>query len=275
MIGLFPVDDIGPWSELKLEIVRDYATRYSQILTGSHGLEHIYIDAFAGTGVHLSRSTGALIPGSPINALRVEPPFREYHLIDVVGDRVAALRARIGTERSDVHVHEGDCNEILLKQILPSVTRQRGRRALCLLDPYGLHLKWEVIRLAGQLQTVEIFLNFPTMDMNRNALWRNPEKVPPAERARMTTFWGDESWRSVAYDTRGSLFGYEEKSDNETIAEAFRHRLVEVAGFAHVPAPLAMRMSTRATLYYLFFATSHSKGAQIVNGMFAKHRRSA
>ena len=51
-------------------------------------------------------------------------------------------------------------------------------RALCLLDPYGLHLDWDVIQQAGQSEAVDMFLNFPVMDMNRNAIWRNPEKVP-------------------------------------------------------------------------------------------------
>ena len=40
----------------------------------------------------------------------------------------------------------------------------------CLLDPYGLHLDWEVMRTAGELGTIDMFLNFPIMDMNRNAL---------------------------------------------------------------------------------------------------------
>jgi len=73
-------DEIGAWSEIKLEIVRKYATAYSAILTGVPGLRHIYVDAFAGSGVHISRDTGDFVPGSPLNALRVEPPFREYHL---------------------------------------------------------------------------------------------------------------------------------------------------------------------------------------------------
>ena len=44
-----------------------------------------------------------------------------------------------------------------------------------MLDPYGLHLDWEVIETAGKMRSIEIFLNFPIMDMNRNALWRNPD----------------------------------------------------------------------------------------------------
>jgi three-Cys-motif partner protein len=68
-------DEIGYWSEIKLEIVRDYAAAYSRILS-SRKLPHIYIDAFAGAGQHVSKKTGEFIPGSPINALNVEPPFR-------------------------------------------------------------------------------------------------------------------------------------------------------------------------------------------------------
>jgi three-Cys-motif partner protein len=123
---------------------------------------------------------------------------------------------------------------------------------------------------AGQLGTVDMFLNFPVMDMNRNALWRNPEKVLPEQARRMTRFWGDESWKQVAYSTTGNLFGEPEKESNETIAEAFRQRLVKVAGFKRVPKPLPMRNS-RAVVYYLFFASQVGVAEDIVNDIFTKH----
>ena len=40
------------------------------------------------------------------------------------------------------------------------------RRALCLLDPYNINLKWEVIETAGKMGSVEVFLNFMIMDIN-------------------------------------------------------------------------------------------------------------
>jgi three-Cys-motif partner protein len=61
-------DEIGYWSEIKLEIVRDYASAYSRILN-SKNLPHVYIDAFAGAGQHISKNTGEFVPGSPLNAL--------------------------------------------------------------------------------------------------------------------------------------------------------------------------------------------------------------
>ena len=71
-------DEIGYWSEIKLDIVKDYASAYSRILAAQTkpALHHVYVDAFAGAGVHISKVTGNYIPGSPINALLVHPPCR-------------------------------------------------------------------------------------------------------------------------------------------------------------------------------------------------------
>ena len=95
------IDEVGYWSELKLEIIKKYAAAYSTILTAqTASLEHHYIDAFAGAGVHIAKRTGEFIPGSPLNALNVHPPFKHHHLIDLDGDRVENLR-KIAAERPD------------------------------------------------------------------------------------------------------------------------------------------------------------------------------
>jgi len=262
-------DEIGYWSEIKLEIVRDYASAYSRILSANN-LRHVYIDAFAGAGQHISKNTGEFVLGSPLNALNVRPPFKEYHFVDLNADKVEFLRSLVGS-RSDVLIYEGDCNEVLLRQILPTLEYTSYRRALCLLDPYGLDLSWQVIFQAGQLGTVDMFLNFPVMGMNRGALWRNPDRVSTEQAARMTRFWGDESWRQIAYSTSGHLFGEPEKESNEVIVEAFQKRLANVAGFRRVPKPLPMRNSTGATVYYLFFASQVEVAEDIVRDIFTKH----
>jgi len=266
-------DEVGYWSEVKLEIVRSYAAEYSKILTARKDppFYHVYIDAFAGPGVNISKKTGEFIPGSPLNALNIDPPFREFFLIDIDQRKIDALIARVG-DRPDVHIYQGDCNPILKDKIFPQVRFEDYRRGLCLLDPYKLNLDWEVMKTAGEIGTIDMFLNFPVMDMNRNALWRNPEKVGPNGIDRMNAFWGDESWRDVVYSTDGNLFGWEEKEDNETVAEGFRKRLVEVAGFKHVPAPIPMRNSNNATVYYLFFASQKPVASGIVTYIFDKYR---
>ncbi|UVT16284.1 MAG: three-Cys-motif partner protein TcmP [Nitrospira sp.] len=268
------LDEIGPWSEVKLDIVREYAQAYSQILAAqkSPRLHHVYIDAFAGAGVHLSRSTKEFVPGSPLNALNVDPSFAEYHFIDINQARVGSLQ-QVARQRRNVFVYEGDCNQVLLEKVFPKVQFKDYRRGLCLLDPYGLHLDWQVIYTAGQMKSVEIFLNFPIMDMNMNVLKRDSESVPSEQVERMTRFWGDESWKLAGYSTTGNLFGYEEKTDNEDVTNAFRERLLSVAGFKHVSKPLAMRNSRDAVVYYLFFASPKPVALEIVRDIFKKHER--
>lgn len=266
-------DEIGNWSEVKLDIVKEYAAAYSRILSArkSPSLNHIYIDAFAGAGIHISKSTGEFIPGSPLNALLIEPPFKEYHLIDLDSKKVDSLR-RIAAPYKNVTVHEGDCNELLLKKVFPNAKFSDYKRALCLIDPYGLHLNWEVMYTAGKMKSIEIFLNFPIMDMNMNVLKKDPEKVDFQQASRMTAFWGDESWRQAAYSTTGNLFGMEEKENNDAVAEAFRQRLKKIAGFEHVPKPIPMRNKKGATVYYIFFASQKPVAADIVRAIFNKYR---
>lgn len=172
------LDEIGYWSELKLEIVRKYAAAYSTILARKAFVRaHVYIDAFAGAGVHLSKATG------------------------------------------------------------------------------------------------EVFYNFMIMDANMNVFVRNPDRVSTDQAGRMDDVWGDNTWRTVAYRPVPSLFGdVEEKVSNEDIAEAFRQRLQNVAGFAYVPSPLPMRNSRGATVCYLYFASPDKTGGKIVTQIFDKYR---
>lgn len=265
-------DFIGYWSEIKLDIIREYAGKYSTILAAQQHppLYHIYIDAFAGSGVHLSKTTNEMVLGSPLNALSIEPPFREYHLIDLDGDKIDLLMKRIGS-RPDVHSYTGDCNQILLTDVFPKVRYEDYRRGLCLLDPYGLHLNWEVIKKAGEMRSIEILLNFPIMDINRNALWKNPDRVSKSGIGRMNAFWGDDSWRSIAY-SNWNLFGEPEKEDNAIIVNAYRERLKEVAEFSYVPEPIPMRNTKGAEVYYLFFASHKAVAAHIIRYIFDKYR---
>lgn len=52
-------DQIGYWSEVKLDIVRGYAQAYSQILAAHRlpnggSLRHVYVDGFVRSGARLS-----------------------------------------------------------------------------------------------------------------------------------------------------------------------------------------------------------------------------
>lgn len=263
-------DEIGYWSEIKLEIIQEYASAYSRILATQKQppFHHVYIEGFAGAGVHLSKASQQFVPGSPLNALHVQPPFLEYHLIDIKPERIDQLRNLIG-DRSDVFLYQGDCNKILTEQVFPKVKFEKYQRGLCILDPYRMNLDWKVILAAGRSAALDIFVNFPVMDINRNALRRDPENVTTLQRDRMTAVWGDASWQKIAYGK--DLFGNPDKQSNQILEEAFRKRLKEVAGFARVPKPIPMRNSKGAIVYYLFFASQKNTAEHIVLDIFEKY----
>jgi three-Cys-motif partner protein len=266
------LDEIGYWSEVKLDIVRKYAKAYSTIMAKQPSIRrHIYIDAFAGAGQHISKSTGDFVPGSPLNALGIKPPFKELHLIDLDGKKIGELR-KLTADDKRVTVYRGDCNEVLLREVFPRCRYADYHRALCLLDPYGLSVNWEVLRTAGEMNSIEVFYNFMIMDANMNVFWRDPSKVDPDQAARMDAVWGGD-WRSAAYQKTQDLFGeVEQKTSNEEIAQAFRSRLKTVAGFKYVPDPVPMRNSKGAIIYYLFFASPNKIGESIVRDIFTTYR---
>jgi len=267
-------DEIGFWSEMKLDIIREYASAYSKIMANQTHPElyHIYIDAFAGSGKHISKRTGGFVEGSPKIALAIEPPFKEYHFIDIKSEKIIELR-KLAAHRTGTYVYEGDCNPILLNHVFPRVKYENYRRALCLFDPYGLHLNWEVIQTAGHMNSIDMILNFPVLGINRNVLWRQPKNVDRALIERMNAYWGDESWRKSAYNTQGNFFGWPVKEPNETIALAFQERLREIAKFRHVPKPLPMRNSKGAIVYYLFFASQKEVAHNVMKDIFDKYQR--
>jgi three-Cys-motif partner protein len=266
------LDVVGHWTEIKLQILQDYAVSYAQILQNQRFIKHVaYIDGFAGAGEHISKKSGKLIAGSPARALEIRPQFSHYHFVEMDAARAKRLQG-MGDEKN-VTVYQGDCNEVLLKEIFPQCRYEDYRRALCLLDPYDLNPNWEVVKKAGEMRSIEIFLNFMIMDANMNILKKNPDAVAPDQASRMTKFWGDDSWRTFAYKTEQGLFGpMEEKNPNESIISAYRERLKKVAGFKYVPEPLPMCNSTGAVVYYLFFASHNSTGNRIAEHIFKKYR---
>lgn len=265
------LDEVGLWTEIKLRIIRDYSSAYSRILKKQTIIRHFaYIDGFAGAGQHISKTTGDLIDGSPVIALSHE--FSHYHFVDLDGKRAANLR-HIAAGRDDVSVYEGDCSSVLLEQVFPECRFEDYRRALCLLDPYDLNPKWEVVQTAGVMKSIELFIIFMIMHANRTVLLRGSLKsVSETEIAKMTAFWGDESWRDVAYRKRQGLFEeILEKTRNEDMAAAYRKRLRKVAGFEFVPEPLPMKNSRGAVVYYLYFASQNETGYKVAKGVLDKY----
>ena len=268
------LDHVGIWSEIKLEIIKKYANAYTSIMKKQSWCKgYVYIDAFAGAGKHISRRTGEQIPGSPLNALDVKPPFTEDHFIDLDQDRADVFKL-IAKENPGVHAYHDDCNDVLVNKIFPKLTYDSFKRALCILDPYGLQLNWETIKAAAELKTIDIFINFPIMDINRNVLFEDFAKAKPEDIERMNAFWGDDSWKQLLYREQVTLFGETQRirvEDYHALAKEFCRRLKKV-GFQYVPEPILMTNGKNGPLYYLCFASQKNAANDIARDIFKKHK---
>ncbi|MBU4563259.1 MAG: three-Cys-motif partner protein TcmP [Desulfarculus sp.] len=267
-------DQIGDWSQVKLEIIKEYAEFYTGLLN-KFKLFHVYIDAFAGGGKHVLRETGEVISGSPENALKLEPRFKEYHFIDLNPQKIESLKS-ISRNYNNVHIYHNDCNKVLLDEIFPELKYEKYMRALCILDPYGIDIDWSVLREAGKKGIIDVFINFSIMDMNRNVLRDVLEKSDQKQIDRFNKFWGDTSWQKMAYTGQGNLFAGEDRiktADNQAIVEAYRTRLKEVAGFKYVATPVPMVNKIDKVVYYLLFASQKQVANKLATHLFKKHHK--
>ena len=129
----FKFDEIGYWSELKLEIIEKYGAAYTAVFANFLNLKKYYIDGFSGAGVHVVKRTRQEIEGSPKRALNVTPPFDGFHFIDLNPAKTGHLE-QLCEGRENVWMHTDDANK-RLKMLLPTFKYENYKRALCLLDP--------------------------------------------------------------------------------------------------------------------------------------------
>ncbi len=125
------------------------------------------------------------------------------------------------------------------------------------------------------MKTVDIFINFPIMDINRNVLFADFDKAEPEDIARMNDFWGDESWKDLLYKEQKTLFGETQHIRIEsyhTLAKEFGKRLKK-AGFKSVQEPVLMTNIKNGPLYYLYFASQKDVANKIIKDIFSKYKK--
>ncbi len=201
----------------------------------------------------------------------MQPPFHELHFIDLNEDKTEALEKLC--EGKPASVYADDANHVLPNVIFPTCRFDQFVRALCLLDPCGLHVNWNVLMAAAATKVVEVVYHLSIVDISRNVRRGSSDSIAPDDAARMTAAWGDESWKTGVFETTPGLFGeVEERREYNEVAKAFKKRLESVAGFPHVVEPLLLRNRQNAPLYWLFFAGPNETGAKIVRDIFNTYR---
>ncbi len=272
-------DKIGSWSEAKLELLEKYLIAYATImhnqkqtwLTSFH-----YVDAFAGTGIHKAKDGGRLIEGSPLRALKVEPAFDVYWFIEVSSLRIERLeQLKLEFPDKDIRIRQGDCNEVLLRELVPQITRESKQRALAFVDPYGLEVEWNTIVQLAEAETFDVFINFSMMGVTR-LLER--EKLPSKDTLNLLNrLMGHTEWVDQIYQSppQMSLFGEQVivrgKLRTQWLASLYKDYLS--CRFPQVSTPVIMKNTKGSPLYALFLGSHNKTAVKITNDIFRRFER--
>lgn len=270
------IDVVGPWTEMKLEIIGKYSNVFSTIVTHGKGRffegKVPYIDGFANIGEVIANRSGDVISGSALRALESDG-FSEYHFVDLENEKIEILK-RVISKRYPSKVHKvytyvGDSNTKIIDEVLPNITMRlgtKGWRGLCVLDPYGAHLKWSLVRELSK-HKLDMIINFSMMDLQRTVGHESEKTFDPNQTIRIDEFYGGHQWYETARSKMPSLFGFEIDIKNPVFEKAmldlYRKQLSEINEY--VSYGIKHPGYTNATLYYLIFTSHNPKGYEVAN----------
>jgi len=156
---------VGEWSYNK----HWFLTRYIDAFTTSmknkkwNGLH--YIDLFAGAGIEKLKTSQKLNWGSPMIAAKAPHRFDRLHLCEKSKRKYNVLMTRIAKIRPDSQVLNGDANKEI-HEIVREIPQ--GTLSLAFLDPYGLHLDYETLKVLSNVRA-DLIIFFPDhLDALRN-----------------------------------------------------------------------------------------------------------
>lgn len=275
----------GAWTELKLDAVHYYLGFFTRVLK-TKPFDLWYIDAFAGSGTRvIEREIGGLleeslvsesteeIAGSVLRALDVEPPFSRHIFIEGNASRFRELDAiRSSRPEQRIECRHGDANNEL-KSIFrssPWVEQVEGRgrlRAVTFLDPYGMNVEWDTLKLLASTRAVDVWYLFPMLAVTRQ-LARDISRVDEHKSAKLDSIFGTNSWREQLYDTevRADLF---EESITTSVRKVTLSQIEEYARiqlrtlFRYVSEPLPLIAEGRGQQFSLFCLSNSGSDAAI------------
>lgn len=231
----------------KLETVQKYLQAYTTALKFQR-FDLLYVDACAGSGSSVPKSmledanshqtslegfarpvadTDQIIVGSAIRALGVNPPFHHYFLNDVKQSNVESLKGAISRDFSHIEtrvtITKLDANQMLRELCLSRDWKKT--RAVVFLDPFGLQIDFETLKLLGKTEAIDLWYLVPVFAMYRQISGEG--QINADGGPRVDAALGTGEWRKTAV--------IEEQSTDLFNQPQFRSkRAVDIAWFEKI-----------------------------------------
>lgn len=266
----------GYWTEAKLELLGRYLDAFTTA-TSLKASERIYLDAFAGEGRGVSRTTGEEFESSPRIALSIQnPPFTRLRFFEL-GRKATRLQQELEADfpGRDLRVVAGDCN-----LTIPAVLDELRRAGLvwaptfAFLDPDGMELHWDtIVALADhkrdQKFKVELWVLLNTPGLMR-VLRKDPDELRQHEEAIATRLFGNERWAAIqALRFDDDITPTEAR---EEFLNLFRWQLERDLGYRSTHA-LEIKNLRGQPLYHMVFATDNEAGDRIMSDLYNRAAR--
>jgi three-Cys-motif partner protein len=264
----------GVWTEIKLKALTEYLDFYQKALK-NQGFETWYLDAFAGTGDrHTELEQGGIFEGSPIErverildgsarkALNIDPPFTHYWFVEQHRGRASVLEKLKQEFELDIVVRRGEANSELSELFgsFPWVgSRASKQRGVVFLDPYGMTVGWDTLKLLAAARRVDVWYLFPRKAVVQQ-LAHDIRGIDDAKRKKLAEIFGGDDWEKAFYDAQpvqGGLFDTDPaqtKGRTATpaqIANFARQRLGKLFCYVSDPLPLIVQGRDFFELYCL------------------------
>jgi len=153
----------GFWTERKIDIFIKYLKAYLQIMNKTK-FNLVYFDGFAGSG-YIERKGKPLIEGVALKVLSLTEPkeFDIYYLVELDKGKSKILKdllnKKFPEKESKTFVIPVDCNAKLV-DLSNFLKRNKYYRAIVFIDPKGMQLKWESIKVFKDLG-VDLWILLP------------------------------------------------------------------------------------------------------------------
>ncbi len=260
----------GPWTEEKLVILERYLDAYTKALK-RQPFELWYIDAFAGTGrVELpAEDQGDIrqfLSGSAERAINVaDRPFDKLLFVEKDAGRCAELQALRETYTNRlIEIVNSDAN-VFLSSLDDN---WRGRRGVLFLDPFATEVEWSTLQRVASFQALNTWILFPVSAIVRMLPQsRRPDEIDPKWAARLTTVFGDESWRNL-YQARRQpdLFNpdaLEREPGIDGLLDIYKGKLAALFEGRFLEKSRTLKNSRNSPLFEFLFCAGHARGAGI------------
>jgi three-Cys-motif partner protein len=263
---------IGTWTLEKLGMLALYLDAFTRVCGGGY-----YVDGLSGPGKNRIRDArppfeNFHVWGSPLVALRTQPPFERCVLVELKRKNVNALAERAKPFGNRAQVIQGDVNAVLAETVSAQVPGNRP--CFCLLDPAGTELVWRTIvgvaRTPGRRNKPELLILFP-LQMGIVRLLTTSKAMSLAWEERVDRVFPGPDWRRVYQDR---LAGKISPTDAKSEYVALYCQGLKQLGYLYVSTRLIsarmMAGGRQRELYYLIFASDSDTGNRIMKDVMER-----